>query len=343
MQLETIIRSFNLDPASFEIEKISTGYINATYKLTGASSFILQRVNKNVFIAPDDIASNLRTASNFLKENYPDYLFLTNVKSKDGKEMVYDEEGFPWRLFPFISNSITIEKVETEAQAYSAASEFARLTNYLENIDVNLFKPTILRFHDLSWRYEQFETALLHASLVRKQQANDAIDGCLHFKYLVHQYTNLIQSGDMRLRITHNDNKISNILFDATTQEAICVIDLDTLMPGYFIYDVGDMIRTFVSPVSEEERDLNKIVFRKNIYNAVIDGYQSQMKDMLNNTELRLFHFGGMMMTYIMALRMLTDFLNGNIYYQISYADQNLVRARNQVRLLQVLNDNQPA
>jgi thiamine kinase-like enzyme len=342
MQLDAIIRSFNLDPAVFSIEKIGTGYINATFMLAGESSFVLQRVNKNVFVNPEDIASNIRIASDHLKKHYPNYLFLTNAKSKDGKEMIYDLEGFPWRLFPYINNSITIDKVETEAQAYSAASEFARLTNYLSNASIKVFKPTIEKFHDLSWRYEQFDTALQNASSVRSEQANDAINGCLAHRYLVDQYRDLIWSGNVHLRVTHNDTKINNILFDRTTHQAICVIDLDTLMPGYFIYDVGDMIRTFVSPVSEEERDLSKIVFRKNIYDAVIEGYQSQMKDKLTNTEQNLFHFAGMMMTYIMALRMLSDFLNGDIYYQITYPDQNLVRARNQVRLLEVLANNKP-
>jgi Ser/Thr protein kinase RdoA (MazF antagonist) len=342
MQLETIIRLFDLDPSTVAIDKIGAGYINATYKLTAASSFILQRVNKNVFIRPEDIASNLRLASDHLKKYYPDYLFLTNVKSKDGKEMVYDSEGFPWRLFPYINNSITIDKVETKAQAYSAASGFARLTRYLEGIDVSLFKPTIDSFHDLSLRYEQFETALQNTSHDKREKAKDVIDVCLGHKYLVDQYKTLIRKGDMRLRIMHNDTKISNILFDAITHQTICVIDLDTLMPGYFIYDVGDMIRTFVSPVSEEEKDLNKIVFREDIYRAVIEGYQSEMEDKLSSTEQSLFHFAGMMMTYIMALRILSDFLNGNIYYQITYADQNLVRARNQVTLLKVLENNNP-
>jgi Ser/Thr protein kinase RdoA (MazF antagonist) len=342
MQPETIIRSFDLDPIAFAVEKINTGYINATYKLTGTPSFILQRINKNVFVRPEDIAANLRLASDYLKKYYPDYLFLTNVRSKDGKEMVYDSEGFPWRLFPYINNSITIDKVETKAQAYSASSGFARLTKYLEGIDVSRFKPSINNFHDLSLRYEQFETALQNTSHDKREEAKDVIDACLDYKYLVEQYEALIQEGGMRMRIMHNDTKISNILFNAITHQAICVIDLDTLMPGYFIYDVGDMIRTFVSPVSEEERDLNKIVFREDIYRAVIEGYQSQMAEKLSSTEQSLFHFGGMMMTYIMTLRILSDFLNGNIYYQITYADQNLVRARNQLRLLQVLDNNKP-
>jgi hypothetical protein len=141
-------------------------------------------------------------------------------------------------------------------------------------------------------------------------------------------------------RIQHNDTKINNILFDKKTDKANCVIDLDTLMPGYFIYDVGDMIRTFVSPVSEEEKDLNKIIIRKEILDAVIDGYLSQMGDVLTKKEKTLIPFGGMMMTYIMGLRFLTDFLNGDVYYQTTYPGQNSIRASNQFYFLDLLSKN---
>ncbi len=128
-------------------------------------------------------------------------------------------------------------------------------------------------------------------------------------------------------------------MFDVVSRKAVCAIDLDTLMPGYFIYDLGDMVRTFVSPVNEEEKDISKVSFRKNIYDALLDGYLSQMGGLLTPSEKKSIPFSGMMMTYIMALRMLADFLRGNTYYQISYPDQNLARARNQFRLLELIRD----
>ena len=157
------------------------------------------------------------------------------------------------------------------------------------------------------------------------------------FQYLVREYNSLISKGSLILRVMHNDTKVNNILFDTISQQSVCVIDLDTLMPGYFIYDFGDMVRTFVSPVSEEEKDLDKVVFRESMYKALLEGYQSQMDKSMNAVEKTLAPFSGMMMTYIMALRMLADFLNGNIYYQITYPEQNLVRARNQLKLLSLL------
>ena len=154
------------------------------------------------------------------------------------------------------------------------------------------------------------------------------------------KYDNLIQSGALKLRIVHNDTKINNILFDSITGQTICAIDLDTLMPGYFIYDLGDMVRTFVSPVSEEEKDVTKISFRKDIYDALTNGYLSQMNDVMSAEEKSAIPFSGLMMTYIMALRFLADYLNGDVYYHTVYPGQNLVRAKNQFRLLQVLSEN---
>jgi Ser/Thr protein kinase RdoA (MazF antagonist) len=336
-----IVKAFGLNPDEFSIERTGSGHINQTYKVDGHSNaYILQRINNKVFTRPELIAANLRLASDHLAEHYPAYLFLSGIKAADGGEMVYDAEGYPWRLFPYIDNTITVDKVETESEAYAAASGFARLTHHLAGCDPSRFRATIDRFHDLAWRFEQFETALKNTTEARKTEAADAIAQAQHFGYLVKQYNDLIAQGGLQLRVTHNDTKINNILFDATTGDVVCVIDLDTLMPGYFIYDLGDMIRTFVSPVSEEEKDLGKVVFRRPMYDALLDGYFSQMSDSLNSTERTLAPFAGMMMTYIMAIRMLADFLNGNVYYHVTYPEQNLVRARNQLKLLQLLESN---
>ncbi len=335
--MEEIIQSFGLDKSGFSIDRIGTGHIHDTYKLVGKQSYVLQRVNINVFTKPQVIASNLRSASDYLKKKHPKYLFLSSVLTIDGKEMSYDSEGFPWRLFPYIRNSITIDKVETEDEAFGAAAAFAGLTCNLEGVEIDQFKPTIDRFHDLPARYKQFECAVEKASAERLNKAAGAIGQSKQFKYLVDRYEALIGEGTLRLRITHNDTKINNILIDGATRQPICVIDLDTLMPGYFIYDVGDMVRTFVSPANEEEKDLSKVEFRKPIYEALVAGYLSQMGNTLTNAEKTLFPFAGMMMTYIMALRMLSDYLNGDIYYHITYPEQNHVRSMNQLKLLEVL------
>ncbi len=338
-ELAAMVRTFGLNPSDFKIERIPSGYIHSTYKLLGSPSYILQRVNKNVFRQPEVIASNLRCAADYLARVHSEYLFLSAQPNAKGAEMSYDTEGFPWRLFRYIENSITIDRVETSHEAFNASAAFARLTAYLSGAPLNQFKPTIDKFHDLGWRYQQFQDSLGHPDPARLKKARQAIETCEKFGVLVRQYNELISDGSLQPRVTHNDTKINNILLDADSREAICVIDLDTLMPGYFIYDVGDMIRTFVSPANEEENDLSKIEFRSDIYKALIDGYLSQMESHLNTRERSLFPFSGMMMTYIMALRMLADYLNGDVYYQIKYPEQNYLRAINQLRLLEILSE----
>jgi Ser/Thr protein kinase RdoA (MazF antagonist) len=330
------IVAFGLTSSNYIIESIGTGHIHQTFFLKGDKNFILQRVNKLVFTKPEVIAQNLRIASDYLKLHFPEYRFLSPIKTTEGQEMVYDAEGFPWRLFPYMDGTITLNEVQNEAQAYNGAKGFAELTKNLRSIDTSLFKPTIEKFHDLNWRYFQFQMALKKASGEAKKAAKEAIESANYFAYLVDQYNMLINSNALQIRITHNDTKINNILFSSSTQESFCVIDLDTLMPGYFIYDLGDLVRTVVSPVSEEEKDFRKITFRRSIYNALIEGYLSQMDSVLSEKEKEAIPFAGLMMTYIMALRFLADYLNGNVYYHVTYPDQNLVRAQNQFQLLSI-------
>lgn len=334
-----ILEQFDVRASADSFQRLGSGYIHYTYKINGPKSYVLQRVNKNVFKKPEVISANIDAAANFLKANHPEFLFPTPLKSIQGRSLVWDEEGYPWRLFAYIPHTYTIDKVSEPNEAYSAAVAFSRLTKNLEGVDVAQFQPTIDRFHDLAWRYAQFEEALAQAIPARILDAGTCIDDAKRFQHLVSTYTEVIRSKKLKLRVTHNDTKINNVLFDARTREAVCAIDLDTLMPGYFIYDLGDMIRTGVSPVDEDEQDLSLIQIRNEIYTAIVDGYLSEMKSVLSTDELTLVHFSGQMMTYIMALRFLADHLNGNIYYQVKYPEHNLVRAKNQFRLLQLLSD----
>lgn len=336
----SILRAFGI-PEGVPIQSFGSGHINRTFKSDdGDVSFVLQRVNHHVFRKPEIIAANIRLASEHLKKNHPDYLFLSPIPSQSGLDLVYDEEGYPWRLMPYFKNSLTINEVSTPQEAYEAARGFAQLTKNLSGCDVGKFKPTIDRFHDLNWRFEQFQDALAGAKPDRLERAAEAIRACQDFSYLVDEYSNLIADGFLKLRVMHNDTKINNILFDAQSRKVICVIDLDTLMPGYFIYDLGDMVRTFVSPVSEEEQDLAKIIFRKDIYDAMLQGYLSEMKSELSEKEMQTVPFAGCMMTYIMALRFLADYLKGDVYYTTTYEGQNLNRAFNQLKLVEILRKN---
>jgi Ser/Thr protein kinase RdoA (MazF antagonist) len=330
-----VLKAYGLNASQLSIERINSGHINYTYKVL--PGYVLQRINKNVFLQPRVLSDNLKEASSFLKQNAPDYLFLHAIKTLSGEDLFFDEEGYPWRLFPYFENTVSINEVANDKQAYAAAQAFGQLSRQLQGCDISKFQETIPRFHDLSLRYEQFEMALSTSSSERIQLANELIDKYKSYKYLVEKYTNLIRSNQLILRIIHNDTKINNVLFERDTNKIVCVIDLDTLMPGYFIYDLGDMIRTFVSPVSEEEIDFSKIKIREEIHQAILDGYLSEMGTILSDEEKLAIPIAGSIMTYMIGLRFLTDFLNGDTYYQTSYPRQNINRAKNQLYLLELL------
>jgi thiamine kinase-like enzyme len=337
---EEILQAYNFDLLQVKIAPLGAGHINQTFKVTqGSRCCVLQRVNKYVFTKPGRIAENIRLVADHLERNFPSYLFLKPILSEAGHDLEFDNDNHPWRLMPFVERGITKEALTTEQEAFEAARGFAGLTRRLSSCSLENIKSTIDRFHDLTWRVEQFRDSLSIAEQGRLVTAAEVIEAANRFSFLADEYKTLIDSGDLQLRITHNDTKINNILFDKITDKALCVIDLDTLMPDYFIYDLGDLIRTCVSPVSEEETDLSKIVFRKNFYDAVVSGYLTEMGETLTKNELNAVSFSGLMMTYIMALRFLTDYLKGDVYYSVRYDGQNLNRAKNQFKLLQLLYD----
>jgi Ser/Thr protein kinase RdoA (MazF antagonist) len=333
---ESVLQAYGLS-ASAEVKPIGSGHINQTFLVIDKSNYVIQRININIFKRPEIIATNNRIAADYLAKHFPNYLFLTALRDQTGNDLVYAPDGFPWRLYPMIENTFTVDVLTSTEEAYEAAVGFAGLAKNLNSVDIKLFKPTLERFQDLGWRYEQFDEAFANATPEALAQAAVEVKQAKSFRFLVDEYKSLIASGSLKERVTHNDTKINNILFDKLSRKAICVIDLDTLMPGYFIYDLGDMVRTCVSPVSEEEKDITKIAFRREMYDALVKGYLSEMHSMMSEEELKAIPFAGKMMTYIMALRFLADFLRGNTYYHINYPDQNLVRARNQLTFLSIL------
>jgi thiamine kinase-like enzyme len=323
---------------SYTVQPFGSGHIHKTFKVDDADkSFILQRINQHVFKKPELITHNIQQAAAYLQNHYPDYLFLSILKSKKGLDLVYDEDGNPWRLLSFIENTYTVNEISSPDEAFEAAKGFARLTHYLEGCDPGKFYPTIEKFHNLGWRYKQFTIALENTTEERLAESKAVIGLAREFSYLVDEYTGLIASNTLVLRVTHNDTKINNILFDRHTRKAACVIDLDTLMPGYFIYDLGDMVRTFVSSSTEEELQSSKIEIRGEIYHALTEGYLAEMNSVLSPEERTAIPFAGLMMTYIIGLRFLTDFLEGDVYFNTTYPGQNLNRALGQFKLLEQL------
>ncbi len=247
------------------------------------------------------------------------------------------EEGY-FRLFPFVKKSHTIDVVHTTDQAYEAARQFGRFTKLLANFPSDKLKITMPDFHNLTLRYQQFLTALKTGNKERIAECTELIQSIMDMVDIVHQFDRLKLNPDFKIRVTHHDTKISNVLFDEN-DKGLCVIDLDTVMPGYFISDVGDMLRTYLSPVSEEEKDFNKIEIRDDYFKAIAAGYLSEMQDELTETEKKHFIYAGKFMIYMQAIRFLADYIYDDIYYGSKYPGHNLVRANNQIVLLQKLID----
>lgn len=335
--MKDILFQYGLED-SFMVTPFGSGLINNTWVLAdenGQPVYILQKVNHQIFKQPGDIALNISQLKNYLEEKYPDYFFVAPVTSPTGDELVKAADGY-YRVFPFIANSHTIDVVEKPRQAYEAARQFGRFTKFLSGFDTSKLKITLPDFHNLILRYQQFEMALEKGNPERISQSKELIETIIQNKRIADEYE--LYKQQFTLRVTHHDTKISNVLFD-DTDAGLCVIDLDTVMPGFFISDLGDMIRTYVCPVSEEEKDFSKINIRKEFYEAVMEGYLSEMGAKLSALESQHCHFAGEFMIYMQAIRFLTDHLNDDSYYGARYAGHNFVRAGNQLTLLKRLQD----
>jgi len=322
-------------------EAFGSGLVNRTWKVcAGGKKYILQKINEHVFNRPQDIAYNIRLIGDYLKDNYPGYFFVHPVVSIKRNDIVFLEEAGWFRLFPFIEGSQTINVVTLPEQAYEAALQFGKFSKLLSAFDAGNLKITIPQFHNLELRYQQFLQAIVNGNQQRKIQAKKLIEQLMNHNNIVDEYRGICKNPEFKLRVMHHDTKISNVLFDEK-QHAICVIDLDTIMPGFFISDVGDMIRTYVPTVSEEEKDLTKLEVRREIYSSIVKGYYHEMNDELTPTEKNYFFYAGKCMVYMQALRFLTDYLNNDKYYGAKYPENNLVRAKNQSTLLKLLIKNE--
>jgi Ser/Thr protein kinase RdoA (MazF antagonist) len=335
--VQEVLSEYNLIQGELEFETINNGLINQTWLIKNShKNFILQKVNHNIFKNPEAIAFNVRLIADYLLKTNPGYLFIAPLRTKNNKEMKYVEgEGY-FRLLPFVKKSHTINAVEKPQQAYEAATKFGQFTKLLSRFPVEKLQITLPDFHNLTLRYQQFSDVLKEGNKERLLQSQELISFIKANKNIVDTYENILQNPCFKLRVTHHDTKISNVLFDEK-DKGLCVIDLDTVMPGYFISDMGDMIRTYLSPVSEEEKDFSKIEIREEFFKAIIEGYSSEMKNELSATEKEYFVYAGKFMIYMQALRFLTDYINNDVYYSIKYADHNFVRANNQLVLLEKL------
>jgi Ser/Thr protein kinase RdoA (MazF antagonist) len=353
--MQSVLAHYTIDLRS-TIQPIGNGLIHTTYKVTtpNKEAYILQKINTTVFKNPHAIATNIKNISNYLKEQHPHYLFVQPIALANGNTMLELENAY-YRVFPFVANSHSKDILTHPNQAYTAAAAFGKFTKLLSGFDCTQLQITIPDFHNLALRYQQLETALVHGNTSRIQECTTEIKFLQAHYFLVDTYQQLIANPDFKLRVTHHDTKISNVLFADNNKKptlynrlgqtlaeaediAICVIDLDTIMPGYFISDLGDMFRTYLCAYSEEETDFTKLEIRKDYYNAIVSGYLEYMQEELTATEKASIPYAGQFMLYIQALRFLTDYLNNDTYYGASYEKHNYSRAINQITLLKRYN-----
>jgi len=332
--ITAILNAYGFSAADYQVEPFGPGLINHTFKVYGnADEYILQQLNTSVFKSPQAIAGNLQLIGSYLKEKHPGYLFAAPLPALNGKFLIRSDSGDYFRLLPFIKGSHTVNVVKTEQQAFEAAKQFGKFSRLLGNFDIGSLKYTLPDFHNLILRFEQFETSYKNATPQRLDEAATEIKEVYRHVNIINTYLQIVANNEIPLRVMHHDTKINNVLFD-DNNNGMCVIDLDTIMPGYFLSDVGDMMRTYLSPVDEEEQDLSKIHVRVAVFNAIYKGYMLEMGDVLIPEEKQLFVYSGKMMIYMQALRFLTDFLNNDVYYGSKYPGHNLLRAQNQFTLL---------
>ena len=331
--LHAVLLKYGISSES-SIQPYGTGLINHTWKVEEKDqAFILQRINESVFKQPLDISSNIEQIGSFLKEHHPDYFFVHPIRSLEGGYVV-EEKGW-YRLFPFIKDSHSLDVVECPEQAFEAAFQFGSFTRSLSGFPLQQLAYTLPHFHDLDMRQEEFFKACDEGNPARLREAQEAIGFLKNQGHVVDRSKKIKASAGIKQRVTHHDTKISNVLF-SPANKGICVIDLDTMMPGYYISDVGDMARTYLSPVSEEEQDFSKIEIREDYFRAILEGYLSAMSSELEPDELQHFTFGGSFMIYMQAVRFLTDYFNDDDrYYGALYEGHNYIRALNQITLLQ--------
>jgi Ser/Thr protein kinase RdoA (MazF antagonist) len=328
--MQVIFDQFGWEAA--EAIPLNQGLINQTFEVqTNQGNFILQSINTQIFKSPEAIDQNIRLIGQFLATHAPDTIFTHLVPTKTGETLI-KWEGKHYRAFKKIAGK-AFDVLTNSDQAKSAATQFGQFTASLAKFPIGELRETIPHFHDLGLRYHQFEQAQLHGDSTRIQEVKDELLFLKSHKAYLDQWNHFVQNKEAHLRVTHHDTKISNVLFKNET-EAICVIDLDTTMPGYFISDVGDMCRTYLCPVNEACVDLELVKVIPERWTALQNGYFGAMRDQLTNFEKDHFSYAGQFMIYMQAIRFLTDYLELDRYYHTNSPSQNLDRTRNQIQLL---------
>jgi len=343
-----VFNTFNHSSEVNSITELTSGHINDTFliKTYGTRNYVLQRINGYVFKNAKQLILNKVTVSKYilsklqkLSEEEQDKRVLKFVETKEGFPYYKDEDGNYWNLSIFIEGSKTFEIVETPEIAYEGGKLFGEFLNLTNGIETDQIVDILPNFHEMSFRYNQFYDSLKNVSEERLLMAKDCIQQVNDLKNEMHILQNLKNEGKIPLRVTHNDTKISNALFDENNK-GLCVIDTDTVMIGIIHYDFGDAVRTTCNTANEDEKDLSLVNFNIELYKAFTKGFLEKIYTQLTLFDIEHLALSCKTITFIMGLRMLTDFLNNDIYYKTTYNFHNLDRAKNQFKLVNSINEN---
>lgn len=340
-----VISKFEFKGDFVECNEFGSGHINKTYLVKFSDNgverrYILQQLNADVFKNIDELMENVFAVTTYLrgvikaKGGNPDRETLHYITTKNGDKYYNDNNGY-YRSYIFVEDSISYDKVDSAELFKSSGVAFGRFQKMLAGFDADTLKETIPNFHNTIWRYEnEFLPAVEKNLSGRADTCKDEIEFVKARKDDTSVLVDLINDGKLPLRVTHNDTKLNNVMFDATTNECVCVIDLDTVMPGLALYDFGDSIRFGANTGDEDEKDLSKVSLDLDYFKAYAEGFLSEAGDAFNQCEIDNLAFASKMMTFECGMRFLTDYINDDVYFKTDYPEHNLVRAKCQFKLV---------
>ncbi len=349
--LKAIGKHFHICGQFDDGQPYGTGHINDTFQVIYDQSgtkvpYIFQRLNDNVFKNPVGLMSNVERVCKHLKTKLED-LPQASRRSlefhvcRDNGTYLYNDQSDDtyWRVYSFVSKARTYDVIETSDQAFQAARAFGAFQKALVDLPGERMFETIPNFHDTPKRFEAMEAALAADVCGRAKSAAKEIEFAMARKDICSKLLDLHAEGKLPERVTHNDCKLNNVLIDDATGEGICVIDLDTIMPGFALYDFGDMVRTSTSPATEDEVDLSKVTMQMPMFQALARGYLESAGEFLTDVERSLLPFGGKLITFTIGLRFLTDYLAGDVYFKVHRDGHNLDRCRTQFKLIESIEE----
>jgi hypothetical protein len=347
--IKSICRQFRVEGEFLGAQAHGSGHLHDTFlvkmkNIPGSASYIFQRINHKAFLNPPALMENILRVTRFIRQKL-EALFLTDIEISrrvltvistiQGKPFYKDSNGNYWRAYIFIDNTTTYDTLHSLDQAYQAAFMFGRFLNLLEDFPSPPLHETIANFHDGPHRLKAFRHALASDILNRAKAAKPEIGFLEGQASTFDVIPGLVQRKMIPLRVTHNDTKINNVLFDETTGTGICVIDLDTVMSGVSLYDFGDLARTTLSPLAEDERDLTGLAVEIPRFEAIFKGFLAGAAGSLTRSECDYLVFSTRLMPLLIGMRFLTDYLRGDLYFKISRPGHNLDRCRRQFKLVQ--------